>query len=124
MCFEGFGILDHSEIIFFLDYFSQDITKEELFNLNQKCGTPGISVKAETGKAIIWYNHFVDPESGWLGEQDVHTYHGGCPVRKGEKWVANFWIKITDDKKTDLSKMYKYHKDNLKKLKKQGKDEL
>jgi hypoxia-inducible factor prolyl 4-hydroxylase len=80
---------------FFLNYFSQDITKQELFNLNQKCGAPGISVKAETGKAIIWYNHFVDPESGWLGEQDVHTYHGGCPVRKGEKWVANFWIKIT-----------------------------
>ena len=92
--------------------------------MNQKCGAPGISVKPETGKAIIWYNHFVDPESGWLGEQDVHTYHGGCPVRKGEKWVANFWIKITDDKKTDLSNMHNYHTDNFMKVKKQGKDEL
>lgn len=102
----------------------QEITKQELFNLNQKCGSPGIRVKAKTGKAIIWYNHFVDPNSGWLGEQDIHTYHGGCPVRKGEKWVANFWIKVTDDKTTDLSRMHRYHKSQIKKLEKKGKDEL
>lgn len=104
--------------------FFQEITKQELYNLNEKCGLPGLKVTAEMGKAIIWYNHFVNQTSGWLGEQDRHTYHGGCPVKKGEKWVANFWIKVTDDKQDDLAKMHKYQQLLSKKKKKKGKDEL
>lgn len=102
----------------------EEITKQELYNLNEKCGLPGLKVTAEMGKAIIWYNHFVNQTSGWLGEQDRHTYHGGCPVKKGEKWVANFWIKVTDDKEDDLAKMHKYQQLLSKKKKKKGKDEL
>ena len=101
----------------------QEIANQGLFNLNEKCGSPGIKVQAETGKAIIWYNHFVDPDSGWLGKLDEHTYHGGCPVKEGEKWIANFWIKVTDDKEEDLSRMHKHHKKMIQKLKKE-KDEL
>lgn len=104
--------------------FFQEITKQELYNLNEKCGLPGLKVTAEMGKAIIWYNHFVNKKSGWLGEQDMHTYHGGCPVKKGGKWVANFWIKVTDDKEDDLAKMHKYQQLLSKKKTKKGKDEL
>lgn len=102
----------------------QEIYKQSLYNLNENCGSPGLKVKAEKGKAIIWYNHFVDPETGWMGEQDEHTYHGGCPVKRGEKWIANFWIKVTDDKETDLANMHKFHKLSAKKFKQKKKDEL
>lgn len=27
------------------------------------------------------------------GEIDPHSLHGGCPVKKGEKWVATKWIR-------------------------------
>lgn len=37
---------------------------------------------------------------------DVHdaSLHGGCDVRKGEKWIANNWINIDDS----LKKQVKY----------------
>ena len=47
-------------------------------------------------QAVLWYNHLVDEETGWVGELDPYSYHGGCPVIKGEKWIANFWIKFSD----------------------------
>ena len=50
----------------------------------------------------MWYNHKINETTGWLGMLDVMTWHGGCPVVKGEKWIANFWIKATDDKLFDL----------------------
>ena len=31
-------------------------------------------------------------ESGWLGEMDEYSLHGGCDILKGEKWIANNWI--------------------------------
>ena len=40
-------------------------------------------------------------EAGWLGEADVYSYHGGCPVIKGEKWIGNFWIMAMDKLKPD-----------------------
>ena len=44
------------------------------------------------GTAIMWYNHLMDEESGWLGEMDEYSLHGGCDILKGEKWIANDWI--------------------------------
>ena len=55
----------------------------------------------------MWYNHKIDQETGWMGELDVMTWHGGCPVVKGEKWIANFWIKTTDDRDFDLKPLQK-----------------
>lgn len=40
----------------------------------------------------MWYNHLMDEESGWLGEMDEYSLHGGCDILKGEKWIANNWI--------------------------------
>ena len=39
----------------------------------------------------MWYNNFIDPHSGLLGSVDRFTYHCGCEVIKGEKWIANNW---------------------------------
>ena len=50
----------------------------------------------------MWYNHRLNDETGWVGELDPYSYHGGCPVIRGEKWIANFWIKFSDDVKETL----------------------
>ena len=35
--------------------------------------------------------------SGWMGEVDEYSLHGGCPVMLGEKWVANSWVNVDPD---------------------------
>ena len=42
----------------------------------------------------MWYNHYVDSTTGWVGGIDPMTYHGGCDVIRGQKWIANNWINI------------------------------
>lgn len=73
-----------------------------------------VKVKPELGKVVMWYNHFVDPDTEWIGEMDEHGLHGGCGVTKGEKWIGNFWIKASDNKEADLKRMMKTNmKDEL-----------
>lgn len=40
----------------------------------------------------MWYNYFIDEESGWMGVRDEYSLYGGCDILKGEKWIVNFWI--------------------------------
>ena len=42
--------------------------------------------------AVLWYNHLVNETDGWMGERDPFSLHGGCDVKKGEKWICNMWI--------------------------------
>ncbi|KAK3747576.1 hypothetical protein QZH41_015803, partial [Actinostola sp. cb2023] len=63
-------------------------------NLARHCYDANLLVKPEKGKAIMWYNHHRDPRSGWLGKLDLTTYHGGCDVTKGTKWIANMWFDV------------------------------
>ena len=51
---------------------------------------------------MLWYNHFVSNETGWLGRIDQASYHGGCNVIEGTKWAANNWINAGKDRKRDL----------------------
>ena len=51
----------------------------------------GIVVKPERGKAVLWYNHFLQ-EDGEPGELDHSTLHGGCGVVRGTKWILTVWI--------------------------------
>ncbi|KAL4236382.1 L-ascorbic acid binding [Mactra antiquata] len=74
-------------------------------HLYKKCHEVDLRVPAEKRKAIIWYNHFIDESTGWMGDIDEYTLHGGCPVKAGEKWIANFWIKTNDEKSIDLDKI-------------------
>ena len=47
----------------------------------------GISVKPEIGAALYWFN------MGAQNNYDSRTYHLGCPVLYGNKWIANKWPK-------------------------------
>ena len=49
----------------------------------------GVSVKPEAGSALYWFNHDA------IEENDSRTFHLGCPVGVGNKWIANKWIKWT-----------------------------
>lgn len=44
------------------------------------------------GTAVMWYNHHMDEESGWLGARDDFSIHGGCAIKEGFKYIANNWI--------------------------------
>lgn len=62
------------------------------FNLSVNCHSANLVIPPTKGTAIMWYNNFIDPDSGLLGEVDRYTSHGGCEVIKGEKWIANNWL--------------------------------
>ena len=71
-------------------------------NLAKNCRKANVVVEPEKGKAVLWYNHHVDNSTGWLGQLDQYTFHGGCDVKRGTKWIANSWISVGEDRKTDI----------------------
>ncbi|XP_073705459.1 prolyl 4-hydroxylase subunit alpha-1-like [Garra rufa] len=46
----------------------------------------GVALKPKKGSAVFWYNLHKN------GNLDLYTEHAGCPVLRGNKWVANKWI--------------------------------
>uniref|UniRef100_A0A672RNS8 Zgc:152670 n=1 Tax=Sinocyclocheilus grahami TaxID=75366 RepID=A0A672RNS8_SINGR len=46
----------------------------------------GVALKPKKGSAVFWYNLRKN------GNVDWYTEHAGCPVLRGNKWVANKWI--------------------------------
>lgn len=75
---------------------------ENVCNLVKNCYKANVVVKPERGKALLWYNHMVDNSTGWLGELDKYSFHGGCDVRRGTKWIANHWISLSEDRQKDI----------------------
>lgn len=75
---------------------------ENTCNLAKNCHKANVVVKPEKGKAVLWYNHLVDNTTGWLGELDQYTFHGGCDVKRGTKWIANSWISVGEDRERDI----------------------
>ena len=73
-----------------------------LCDLGRNCLKSNLVVKPEKGKAVLWYNHYVRKESGWLGQVDFRSFHGGCGVVKGEKWIANNWINASPIRMEDF----------------------
>ena len=57
-------------------------TSADKYKQTRTCG-PGVVVKPQKGKAVMWYNHHND--RGWLGEQHERSLHGGCNVIKGAR---------------------------------------
>ena len=53
----------------------------------------------------MWYNHHLD-KSGWLGELDWRTLHGGCDILKGEKWIANNWLTAPENEERHIPSHY------------------
>lgn len=70
---------------------SPNATTDE-FNLSVNCHLANLVLPPKKGTAIMWYNNFIDPDSGLLGSVDRYSLHGGCDVLKGEKWIANNWL--------------------------------
>ncbi|CAH3023349.1 unnamed protein product [Porites evermanni] len=83
------------------------------FNLMEFCYDGNLVVKPKRGKAIMWYNHFIDEETGWLGERDDYTLHGGCGVRSGVKWIANNWITAPDASLAHIKSNFEVADDEL-----------
>ena len=46
---------------------------------------PGIAIKPTSGKALLWFN--VGPQHHF----DSRTFHLGCPVLYGNKWITTKW---------------------------------
>ncbi|KAK3737076.1 hypothetical protein QZH41_013878 [Actinostola sp. cb2023] len=63
-------------------------------DLSKHCHKANLYIPPKKGTAIMWYNHYVDSTTGWVGGIDPMTYHGGCDVIRGQKWIANNWINI------------------------------
>ena len=60
---------------------------ERLKNIDYKSCDGGLLVRPRAGDALLFWNVF--PNATF----DKHALHGGCPVTKGEKWVATKWIR-------------------------------
>ena len=86
-------------------YIFQQIHGEEryLCDLSNHCHQAKIAYKPKRGTALFWYNHKVNQQTGWLGEVDKMSYHGGCDVIRGTKWAANNWINVGKDRETGIT---------------------
>ncbi|XP_048587880.1 transmembrane prolyl 4-hydroxylase-like [Nematostella vectensis] len=71
-------------------------------NLAKHCSDSNLVITPKKGKAIMFYNHLVDPKSRWMSALDPRSFHGGCDVKKGTKWVANVWINVIGDGMNEL----------------------
>ena len=47
----------------------------------------GLAVATRPGAALVWWNIRSD------GSLDSRNHHTGCPVTRGNKWIANKWVK-------------------------------
>lgn len=47
----------------------------------------GVSVKAKSGSAILWYTYRDDDST------DKRMIHAGCPVLLGDKWISGVWVR-------------------------------
>lgn len=64
--------------------------------------TPNISranliIKPDKGKAIMWYNHYIGRDTGWMSSVDPLSFYGTNKVGKTEKWTATQWVNIVGD---------------------------
>jgi len=58
----------------------------------------GLKYKPRKGDAVLFWDTLPD------GKIDAHALHGGCPVKKGTKWVATKWMrskKVFNDRGAD-----------------------
>ncbi|XP_052224847.1 transmembrane prolyl 4-hydroxylase-like [Dreissena polymorpha] len=70
----------------------ENLEEQEWHNLSYYCHNSSLVIKPVRGTAIMWYSHFKDEQTGYLGKADQRSQHGGCDLIKGSKWIANNWI--------------------------------
>ena len=79
-------------------------------NLSAYCPKANLRVEPKRGTAIMWYNHVIDQSTGWLSDVDLMSYHGGCDVIRGHKWIVNNWINVIGKNWDDLRTWNDKHK--------------
>jgi hypothetical protein len=77
-----------------------------LYNLGKYCHSAKLVVPPKKGKAILWYNFLRDEKTGWMGPREERSLHGGCDVKKGQKFVANNWLPAPEPDSFDLRSEY------------------
>jgi len=78
------------------------------YNLVQFCDTANVVVKPKRGQAVMWYNYHL-ADDGWMGKMDEYSLHGGCELRKGEKWFANNWLPAPPSGMEHLDSVNQYY---------------
>ncbi|XP_032232869.1 transmembrane prolyl 4-hydroxylase isoform X2 [Nematostella vectensis] len=76
------------------------------FNLSSNCHKATLVIPPKRGTAVMWYNHVMDPVSGLLGEVDHFSFHGGCDIKRGVKWIANNWINAPTSQSEHIRSIY------------------
>jgi prolyl 4-hydroxylase len=71
-------------LLYLTDMVSQDAGGETAFP--KAAGGKGLKIHPGKGSAVLFYNLLED------GNGDDLTLHAALPVKKGEKWLANFWV--------------------------------
>lgn len=61
-----------------------------------------MAIKPEKGKAVFWYNHEINPYTGWMGQLEARTVAGLTPVKGKTAWSAKMWINVIGDGVTEL----------------------
>ncbi|KAL5016798.1 hypothetical protein ScPMuIL_006387 [Solemya velum] len=79
------------------------LREQGVSNIYKSCDAK-LKIKPELGKAVIWYNHFIDPESKSLGDMDRHTFNGVCKMVSDEQWVGIYSIDITEEMRKRMMK--------------------
>eukprot|EP00164_Ancoracysta_twista_P004057 GFYU01005444.1.p2 GENE.GFYU01005444.1~~GFYU01005444.1.p2 ORF type:complete len:410 (-),score=124.92 GFYU01005444.1:61-1290(-) len=69
--------------------FPRALDKSNAHN-DKSCTNNGLKVAPKKGRVVLFYN--LDAKNHMEGAGDVLNYHAACPVVKGEKWAANYWI--------------------------------
>ncbi|XP_066469093.1 transmembrane prolyl 4-hydroxylase-like [Tiliqua scincoides] len=83
------------------DYQSLIQNNIDLRDTYRHCDKGNLRIKPVQGTAVFWYNHLSDDE-GWIGDIDQYSLHGGCLVTEGTKWIANQWISVHPNKRSQL----------------------
>ncbi|XP_068679566.1 transmembrane prolyl 4-hydroxylase-like [Montipora foliosa] len=81
--------------------------EDDPFNLSNFCQSANLVIAPKRGTAVMWYNHHLDSDGESLGERDPYTLHGGCDVKKGNKWIANHWIPASYKNYRHLPSIYR-----------------
>ena len=61
-----------------------------------------LAIKPEKGKAVMWYNHYIGRDTGWMSSLDPLSFYGTNKVGMVDKWVATTWINIIGDGVNEL----------------------
>ena len=79
-----------------------DTRFKDYSNLSAHCSRANLAITPRRRTAIMWYNHVIDPKTNWVGSLDPTSYHGGCDVIRGHKWIVNNWINVFGDNYDDM----------------------